>query len=354
MKQFPFKSPFRNPEIPDFAEATFRRYHLESDRIMLLLLLMHWGIATFLTSLAYDTHLYGFAEGGLIVLVYTLAYRFDAGHQTVRAIAAISMMLFSLIFIQQHLGRIEMHFHVFIGMAMLTLYKDELPIYVAAFTTVVHHLVFNYLQLYEVSMFGLPVMIFNYGCGLDIVILHAIFVLAEAVVLGYIVRLQIEHAVELNRSEQAVRELNRELSYTSLHDLLTDLPNRQNLYSRMEHITADANRRHSGFAVMFLDLDHFKTSTTPWGMTSATSCFKASHRGSNKPCGRTISSPVSAVTSSSSSSPISPNGTPCAPRSRRSWGFSGVSGSSSATRCASPPASGSPSTPTTPPIFIRS
>lgn len=84
----PFKSPFRNPEIPDFAEATFRRYHLESDRIMLL----------------------------------TLAYRFDAGHQTVRAIAAISMMLFSLIFIQQHLGRIEMmHFHVFIGMAMLTL-----------------------------------------------------------------------------------------------------------------------------------------------------------------------------------------------------------------------------------------
>lgn len=82
--------------------------------------------------------------------------------------------------------------------------------------------------------------------------------LAEAVVLGYIVRLQIEHAVELNRSEQAVRELNRELSYTSLHDLLTDLPNRQNLYSRMEQITADANRRHSGFAVMFLDLDHFK------------------------------------------------------------------------------------------------
>ena len=69
---------------------------------------------------------------------------------------AISLMLFSAIFIQQHLGRIEMHFHVFLAMPILIRYKDALPVIAAASTTIIHHLVFNYCQAYNISLFNTP------------------------------------------------------------------------------------------------------------------------------------------------------------------------------------------------------
>jgi diguanylate cyclase (GGDEF)-like protein len=139
-----------------------------------------------------------------------------------------------------------------------SLYKDTVPVFVAALTTILHHLIFNYLQFYDVSLFGMPIMVFNYGCGMDIVLLHGFFVVMEALVLGYIIKLQIEHAVELNRTETEVLSLNAELKHSSLHDDLTGLANRQNLYNRMEMVTANANRHKDKFALLFLDLDRFK------------------------------------------------------------------------------------------------
>ena len=151
-----------------------------------------------------------------------------------------------------------MHFHVFITLAILTLYKDIMPIVVGALTTIIHHIVFNYLQLYEVTLFDMPVMIFNYGCGFDIVILHAIFVLLELAVLGYIIKLEIEHSVDLNITKNEINKLNEELEYSSLHDTLTGLPNRLYLNEKMKEIMHTATLNDEKFAIVFLDLDHFK------------------------------------------------------------------------------------------------
>jgi len=249
---------FTYPHIPEYALKNFNDHFHKADRVMLVLIAMHWIAASFLFSISYDTYWYGFIGGGLITVLLFSAYRVFKGTQVMRVLAAIGLMLFSLIFIQQHLGRIEMHFHVFIAMAFLSLYKDPVPIFIAAATTIVHHFVFNYLQLYEVSLFGMPVMVFNYGCGLDIVLLHGVFVLAEAAVLGYIVRMQIEYGVELNRTETEIMGLNQELSFTSLHDPLTGLPNRFNLQNQLDLMVANANRYRNRFAILFLDLDHFK------------------------------------------------------------------------------------------------
>lgn len=229
-----------------------------ADKIMLVLILLHWIAATFIFSISYDTYLYGFIGGGLISGILLLAYHYFKGTLIMRSLVAIGLMLFSLIYIQQHLGRIEMHFHVFIGIALLSLYKDPIPIFVAAATTILHHIVFNYLQLYEVSLFEMPVMVFNYGCGFDIVLLHGAFVLIETAAIGYIIRTQIEYGVELNRTEKEISVLNQELSYSSMHDALTGLPNRNNLYSQLKLMIANANRYQQKFAVLFLDLDHFK------------------------------------------------------------------------------------------------
>lgn len=258
MNRLTFENLFIYPHIPMFARENFDEHFIKADKVMLVLLSIQWFVATFITSIAYDTYLYGLLSGGVITLSMFAAYRFFKGTQVMRVLVGVSLMLFSLVFIQQHLGRIEMHFHIFIALAILTLYMDIIPIFVAAATTIVHHLVFNFLQQYEVSLFGMPVMVFNCGCGMDIVLLHAAFVLVEVLVLGYIIKLQIEYSVELNRTENEISGLNEELSFASMHDTLTGLPNRNNLHSQLNLMMANSNRYQQKFAVLFLDLDHFK------------------------------------------------------------------------------------------------
>lgn len=258
MNRLALKKLFEYPHVPEFARNSFTDHFIHADKVMLVLFVIHWFIAICITSIIYDTYLYGFVSGGVITLSIFTAYYYFKGTQVMRTLVGVGLMLFSLVFIQQQLGRIEMHFHVFIVLAILTLYKDVVPVFAAAATTIVHHIVFNFLQQYGVSLFGMPVMVFNNGCGFDIVVLHGIFVMAEALVIGYIIKLQIEYSVELKRSKNEISGLIQELSYTSLHDSLTGLPNRNNLHSQLDLMMANANRYHHKFAVLFLDLDHFK------------------------------------------------------------------------------------------------
>ena len=50
----------------------------------------------------------------------------------------------------------------------------------------------------------------------------------------------------------------REISRQALHDRLTGLPNRTLCWDRLSHCMSLADRRPTGFAVLFLDLDNFK------------------------------------------------------------------------------------------------
>ncbi len=58
---------------------------------------------------------------------------------------------------------------------------------------------------------------------------------------------------------------NRELARPALHDTLTRLPNRVLLEDRLEQAITKAKREDSRFALMFMDLDGFKTVNDAWG-----------------------------------------------------------------------------------------
>ena len=79
--------------------------------------------------------------------------------------------------IQQSLGRIEMHFHIFGVLSFLVIYKDYKVISLGSIFIIVHHLIFNYLQEFNITFYDTPIVVFNYGCGLDITLLHAAFVI---------------------------------------------------------------------------------------------------------------------------------------------------------------------------------
>lgn len=187
---------------------------VEADRFMLKLLLIHWVVASTLTAFTYSTYLLGFIGGGLIYGIAYAAFKINPGTVWSRVTMGAAFMGFSMIFIQQHLGRIEMHFHIFVAIAFLIRYKDVLPVLVAALTTAVHHALFNVAQTYEVTVAGMPLMIFDYGCGWDIVALHAIFVIIEATAFSYIILNLTNEYLDNAEVFNIINELNDSVAYT--------------------------------------------------------------------------------------------------------------------------------------------
>jgi methyl-accepting chemotaxis protein len=158
-----------------------------ADKAFIYIFVANWLIVSFITSLTYNTYLLGIVGGGLITGLAFMAYKLFPGTSTSRILIGMLIMGFPIIMIQQHLGRIEMHFHIFVVLAFLSLYKDVLPIIASALSIAVHHLLFTYLQLNDVSIADVKIIVFNYACGWDIAFLHASFVVVEAVVLVYMV-----------------------------------------------------------------------------------------------------------------------------------------------------------------------
>ncbi|MDU4266736.1 MAG: EAL domain-containing protein, partial [Enterobacter hormaechei] len=63
----------------------------------------------------------------------------------------------------------------------------------------------------------------------------------------------------------SLAEANRELAQLALHDTLTRLPNRILLEDRLDQAISKADREGSPFALMFMDLDGFKTVNDAYG-----------------------------------------------------------------------------------------
>ena len=161
--------------------------HRAADDMMMKVLLAHWLIAASVMGIAHNMYLIGFIAGGAICAFAYAAKRSLTGTVYFRLIVAACMMLFSALYIQQNLGRIEMHFHVFVALAILARYKDILPQISALTTILIHHLIINYCQSENISLLGSPLTLFNYGTGLDIIFIHAVFAVMESIVLGVII-----------------------------------------------------------------------------------------------------------------------------------------------------------------------
>ena len=195
---------------PKFSQIRQNEYK-SSDKFMLKLIYFHWFLAAVNGLVLFHDYYLGTVGGGILSLVSQYAYKHYRGTQFFRNLVAIILLSFSIILIQQSMGRLEMHFHIFVALSFLIIYRDMKNITVGALYIILHHLSFNYLQEYNVEFLNTPIIVFNYGCGLDIVLLHAFFVVFEWVILSKMVITMEDRFMELIRTKEALQSVNRNL-----------------------------------------------------------------------------------------------------------------------------------------------
>ena len=173
---------------------------LRYDKTLFIILMAHLPITMFLVPMGYGTMDFAIVSSLMVAAIAGVGYWLLRGTPAYGILAGVLLMSFSAIMIQSQLGRIEMHFHVFGALALLLIYRNWLPIVVAAGVIAVHHLALTWLQLNEVSLGDMPLMVFNYGCSWGITFLHAAFVVFESAALIY-------YAIIMKRDEVIAQRL---------------------------------------------------------------------------------------------------------------------------------------------------
>ena len=183
--------------------ARFFEHYRKADRIMLALI---WLMFLFSLGLAFwhDTLIQAAIVGGGTSVVLTALYRAIGGTRVMRCALGAGLMVMAALHINQAQGVIESHFGIFALLAVLTFYRDWLPILVAAATIAVHHVVFHALQHQ-----GFPVFVMEHHGGWTMVFVHAFYVVMETVALLY---LAVHSQAEAVESQEMLEKM---LSVTS-------------------------------------------------------------------------------------------------------------------------------------------
>lgn len=173
----------------DIARALYDHYR-KADRIMLGLLWLTFVYSLCLAFL-HSTFSQALLIGATTCLLTTVLYRGLGGTRAMRCVIAVALMVMAALHINQTRGVIEFHFGIFVLLAVLTFYRDWLPIIVAAATIAIHHVGFHWLQHQ-----GYPVFVMANHGGWTMIFIHAFYVVVESVILIYLANQSLADATE--------------------------------------------------------------------------------------------------------------------------------------------------------------
>jgi methyl-accepting chemotaxis protein len=97
---------------------------------------------------------------------------FTKSHKFASITHGIALMFYSALLIHLSKGMIEVHFHIFVSLAIMIVFANPWVILAAAATIAVHHISFFFL---------LPESVFNYKASIGILLVHAGFVIVQTI-----------------------------------------------------------------------------------------------------------------------------------------------------------------------------
>jgi diguanylate cyclase len=199
--------------------------------IVVLLWLHALGIPLFGLGAGAET-IHALTEGAVVAVAAVIAGQREWPRGVRSTAAVLGLLSSSGILVHLSGGLIEMHFHFFVMVAVVTLYQDWLPFLLAIGYVVAHHGLMGWLE---------PTSVYNHPDALAYpwkwAAIHGAFIMAESVALLTSWR----------------------LSEEGFQDSLTDLANRALITDRIQHALARGSRLGRTDAVLFMDLDGFKT-----------------------------------------------------------------------------------------------
>ncbi len=179
-------------------------YRSKTNAIALMLLGAHVPACALLAWSQGSGVLFALVVGLLLLLGPAAMFATGKARLSTSISMGITSMGFSALIIHLGHGMIEMHFHIFSALALLTVFGDVWPVILAAATIAVHHVTF---------WLWLPASVFNYKAGFGVVLIHAFFVVFEtipaafiAVRLGQAIRAQAITHEQLTEAASRVRE----------------------------------------------------------------------------------------------------------------------------------------------------
>ena len=180
------------------------------------------------------------SEGGLVVAAALLASWPRLGRDARTALATLGLLTASAVLVHLSGGLIEMHFHFFVMLGLIALYQDWLPFLLSLAYVVLHHGAMGVLTPQSVySHPGAWAHPWRWAA------IHGGFVLAASVI----------NLLAWRVSERAFQ------------DPLTRLANLTLFRQRLERALTPSSRPRQ-LAVLFLDLDDFKTVNDSLGHTT--------------------------------------------------------------------------------------
>jgi signal transduction histidine kinase len=183
------------PEGGSLPEELWSRRH----RGMVVLLFGHaLGIVIFALARGYDV-MHSIQEGSVVAAIAGLAL-LPRGRKLRSALGALGLITASAVLVHVSGGSIEMHFHFFIALGLLTLYQDWFPFLLALGYVVIHHGTMGIVD---------PGSVYNHPAALNNpwkwAAIHGFFVTFASV--GLIVSWRVSE-VERARAEEYRRQLN--------------------------------------------------------------------------------------------------------------------------------------------------
>ena len=191
-------------QLPRNAQGSM---HIMGDRVMLAAI-----VISAITAVALG---FNFVESGLawgvsavLMVVAVIAYASAAGALASRLVLAFVQSAFVALHIQLAQGQTELHFGVFVTLALLLVYLDWRPIVLSALVFAVHHVLFDRLQAAGFGVYCLTEASFVRTLS------HAVYVVIQT-------SLEVLMAVSLGRTARAGQELRNLVAAVDSGDSIT-------------------------------------------------------------------------------------------------------------------------------------